>query len=118
MSTPGAAAVTVVIGAGSIGQAIARRVGVSTTILLADLNDDAAEAAANSLQTAGFKTSTVHVDVSSLESVSALATAAAELGTVTHLVHTAGLSPAQHHHQRSSPSTWLASRTSWSSSAG
>jgi NAD(P)-dependent dehydrogenase (short-subunit alcohol dehydrogenase family) len=95
MSTPEATEVTVVIGAGSIGQAIARRVGVGTTILLADLNDDAAHAAANSLQTAGFQTSTVRVDVSSLESVSALATAAAELGTVTYLVHTAGLSPAQ-----------------------
>jgi len=95
MRTPEAAEVTVVIGAGSIGQAIARRVGVGTTILLADLNDDAAHAAANSLQTAGFQTSTARVDVSSLESVSALATAAAQLGTVTHLVHTAGLSPAQ-----------------------
>ena len=95
MSTPEATEVTVVIGAGSIGQAIARRVGVGTTILLADLNDDAAHAAANSLQTAGFQTSTVRVDVSSLESVSALATAAVQLGTVAHLIHAAGLSPAQ-----------------------
>lgn len=33
--------VVVVIGAGSMGQAIARRVGAGRTILLADLRDDA-----------------------------------------------------------------------------
>jgi NAD(P)-dependent dehydrogenase (short-subunit alcohol dehydrogenase family) len=93
MSTSEATEIVVVIGAGAIGQAIARRVGVGATIVLADVNDDTAEAATGTLQTAGFQTSTAQVDVSSRESVNRLTTTAAELGTVTH--HTAGLSPAQ-----------------------
>jgi threonine dehydrogenase-like Zn-dependent dehydrogenase len=95
MSTSAAADVVVVIGAGSIGQAIARRIGVGKTILLADLNSDAADAGAHGLETAGFQTSTAGVDVASHESVTALAATAADLGAVLHLVHTAGLSPAQ-----------------------
>jgi NAD(P)-dependent dehydrogenase (short-subunit alcohol dehydrogenase family) len=41
--------VVVVIGAGSIGQAIARRVGTGKHVLLADLRLEAAEAAAKIL---------------------------------------------------------------------
>lgn len=85
----------VVVGAGAIGQAIARRVGVAKTVLLADINEDAAKKAAASLSGAGYSTHTAHVDVSSSESVNALADTAAELGSVMHVVHTAGLSPAQ-----------------------
>jgi NAD(P)-dependent dehydrogenase (short-subunit alcohol dehydrogenase family) len=87
--------VVVVIGAGAMGQAIARRIGVAKTILLADINDDAAKQAATLLSGVGYETSTLQVDVSSHESVKALATTAAELGRVVHVVHTAGLSPAQ-----------------------
>jgi malate/lactate dehydrogenase len=42
MSTSTTVELVVIIGAGSIGQAIARRIGVGKTILLADLNEDAA----------------------------------------------------------------------------
>lgn len=87
--------VVVVIGAGAIGQAIARRVGVAKTVLLADINEDAAERVATSLSGAGFDTRTAHVDVSARDSVNALADTAAELGSVVDVVHTAGLSPAQ-----------------------
>lgn len=87
--------IVVVVGAGAIGQAIARRVGVAKTVLLADINEDAAKNAAVSLSGVGFDTRTSHVDVSSRESVDALADAAAGLGSVVHVVHTAGLSPAQ-----------------------
>src|SRR5919199_5580905 len=87
--------VVVVIGAGAIGQAIARRIGVAKTILLADINEDAAKKAATLLSGVGYETRTVQVDVSGHESVKALATTAAELGRVVHVVHTAGLSPAQ-----------------------
>jgi NAD(P)-dependent dehydrogenase (short-subunit alcohol dehydrogenase family) len=87
--------VVVVIGAGAIGQAIARRIGVAKTILLADINEDAATQAATLLRGVGFETRALHVDVSSHESVKALAATAAELGRVVHVVHTAGLSPAQ-----------------------
>ena len=87
--------IVVVIGAGAIGQAIARRVGVAKTVLLADINQDAAENAAASLSGVGFDARTAHVDVSSRASVDALADTAAGLGSVVHVVHTAGLSPAQ-----------------------
>jgi NAD(P)-dependent dehydrogenase (short-subunit alcohol dehydrogenase family) len=95
MSTSTAVELVVVIGAGSMGQAIARRIGVGKTILLADLNKDAAGTAARTLQAAGFPTSTATVDVASHDSVARLAETASALGAVVHVVHTAGLSPAQ-----------------------
>lgn len=87
--------VVVVIGAGSMGQAIARRVGAGRTILLADLRDEAAQAAASALEDAGYITATARVDVADGASVAALAVLAASLGAVSHVIHTAGLSPAQ-----------------------
>lgn len=95
MSTSTRVEVVVVIGAGSIGQAIARRIGVAKTILLGDVNEATAVAAANTLQAAGFNTSTATVDVASHDSVRTLANTATALGGVVHVVHTAGLSPAQ-----------------------
>ena len=95
MSSAQTPEIVVVIGAGSIGQAIARRIGVGKTILFADLNTHAARAAATALEGAGYTTITTQVDVSAADSVHALAATAAGLGTVIHLVHTAGLSPAQ-----------------------
>jgi saccharopine dehydrogenase-like NADP-dependent oxidoreductase len=57
--------VIVVIGAGSIGQAIARRVSAGKHILLADLREENAAVAAEVLSNAGFEVSTTTVDVSS-----------------------------------------------------
>ena len=59
------ASVIVVIGAGSIGQAIARRVGAGKRVLLADLRQENADAAAKTLSDAGFNVTTAKVDVSS-----------------------------------------------------
>lgn len=87
--------VVVVIGAGSIGQAIARRVGTGKCILLADLRQENAEAAAKTLNDAGFTVSTAIVDVSSRASVQALDEKAASLGEVWGVIHAAGVSPSQ-----------------------
>jgi NAD(P)-dependent dehydrogenase (short-subunit alcohol dehydrogenase family) len=87
--------VTVVIGAGSIGQAIARRVSAGKHVLFADLRQVNADAAAKLLEDAGFETSAVVVDVSSRESVRSLVAKATELGDVSGLVHAAGVSPSQ-----------------------
>lgn len=87
--------VIVVIGAGSIGQAIARRVSAGKRVLLADLRRDNAEAAAQVMGDAGFEVTTATVDVSSRESVHALVEAATALGEVTGLIHAAGVSPSQ-----------------------
>lgn len=87
--------VVVVVGAGSIGQAIARRVSVGKIVLLADLRIEAAEAAATVLANAGYDVRTTTVDVSSRPSVEALVHTASQLGTVTGLIQAAGVSPSQ-----------------------
>jgi len=87
--------VIVVIGPGSIGQAIARRVSAGKHVLLADLRHENAEAAAEIFSDAGFEVSTGTVDVSSRESVHALVQTAAALGDVTGVIHAAGVSPSQ-----------------------
>ena len=87
--------VTVVIGAGSIGQAIARRVSAGKQILVADLHQDNADAAAEVLTNAGFQVSTATVDVSSRESLQRLVETATGLGDVTGVIHAAGVSPSQ-----------------------
>lgn len=85
--------VVVVIGAGGIGIAIARRQGFGKTLLLADFNEKTLESAAAELRGASYAVETHPVDVSSRESVQALARAAAALGPVVQVINTAGLSP-------------------------
>src|SRR4249919_3805866 len=87
--------VIVVIGAGSIGQAIARRVSAGKHVLLADLRQENAEAAAKTLRDSGFNVTTFTVDVSSRASLHDLAEKAAALGEVLGLIHAAGVSPSQ-----------------------
>jgi len=85
--------VVVIIGAGGIGQAIARRQGIGRTLLLADFNPKTLETAAEGLRSAGYAAETLPVDVTSRASVRALAQAAAARGPVMQAVNTAGLSP-------------------------
>jgi NAD(P)-dependent dehydrogenase (short-subunit alcohol dehydrogenase family) len=87
--------VIVLIGTGSIGQAIARRVGAGRHVLLADLRQENADAAAKTLDDAGFQVSTATVDVSSRASVHALAEQASALGDIHGVIHAAGVSPTQ-----------------------
>jgi len=87
--------VVVVIGAGSIGQAIARRVSAGKRVLLADLRQENADAAAHVLLDAGFDTTAVTVDVSSRASVQALVERATQLGSITGVIHAGGVSPSQ-----------------------
>jgi NAD(P)-dependent dehydrogenase (short-subunit alcohol dehydrogenase family) len=87
--------VIVVIGAGSIGQAIARRISAGKFVLLADLRQENADAAAKILSDAGFEVSSAIVDVSSRESVRALVEKAKGMGEVFGVIHAAGVSPSQ-----------------------
>jgi NAD(P)-dependent dehydrogenase (short-subunit alcohol dehydrogenase family) len=85
--------VVVIIGAGGIGVAIARRQGFGKTLLLADFNEKTLQSAADDLRGASYAVETHVVDVSSRESVKSLAQVAAALGNVMQVVNTAGLSP-------------------------
>jgi Saccharopine dehydrogenase NADP binding domain len=69
VSTSALSEVVVVIGAGSIGQAVARRVSAGKHVVLADLRLENADAAAEVMLDAGFDVSTATVDVSSRQSV-------------------------------------------------
>lgn len=86
---------TVVIGVGGMGMAIARRLASGSALMLADFDEAALTAAAERLRGEGYDVSTRRVDVSVRESVAGLADAAAGLGRVTRVAHTAGLSPVQ-----------------------
>jgi len=90
-----ASAVNVVIGPGSIGQAIARRVSVGKHVLLADLREENAAAAAKTLGDAGYEVSTATVDISSRDSIQALVERATAIGSVMGMIHAAGVSPSQ-----------------------
>jgi len=87
--------VVVVIGTGSIGQAVTRRVSAGKHVLLADQYLEKADAAAKILQNAGFSVSTATVDVSSRTSVQGLVKTAAAIGDMSGLIHAAGVSPSQ-----------------------
>ena len=85
--------VIVVIGSGSIGQAIARRIGTGKRVLLADLQRDSAEAVAAVMCDAGFDVRATTVDVTSRVSVEALVREAVDLGDISGIIHSAGVSP-------------------------
>ena len=61
--------VFVLTGAGSIGIAIARRMGIGKHIILADSNIENARRESQILYNAGFENSIIEVDISSRESI-------------------------------------------------
>lgn len=63
---------TVVVGAGGIGQAIARRISSDRHILVANHSQESADAAAKTLSDAGFEVTAMHADVSEREMVQAV----------------------------------------------
>jgi NAD(P)-dependent dehydrogenase (short-subunit alcohol dehydrogenase family) len=86
--------VVVVIGVGGMGRAIARRLGSGRAVVLADVSEQAL-GVADVLRDEGHDVTQARVDVTDRASVAAVAETAAALGRVTHVVHTAGLSPVQ-----------------------
>lgn len=87
--------VTVLIGAGMIGQAIARRVSAGRHVLLADVHLANAERAAETFADAGFAATTATVDVSDRSSVATLVADAGRIGPIERVIHAAGVSPSQ-----------------------
>ncbi|MBR1688564.1 MAG: SDR family oxidoreductase [Prevotella sp.] len=87
--------VSVLIGAGSIGQAIIRRVSAGKHIVLADYSEENARRAAQTLEDAGFECSTIRCDLGSKEDILKLVAFATERGEVKNVVNAAGVSPSQ-----------------------
>ena len=87
--------VSVLVGAGSIGQAIIRRVSAGKHIVLADYSLDNAHRAARTLENAGYECSTIKCDLGPREDILALVEYATGKGEVMNVVNAAGVSPSQ-----------------------
>lgn len=87
--------VSVLVGAGSIGLAIIRRVSAGRHIVLADYSVENAERAASTLEDAGFECSTIQCDLGSKEDIQRLVKFATCKGEVVNVVNAAGVSPSQ-----------------------
>jgi NAD(P)-dependent dehydrogenase (short-subunit alcohol dehydrogenase family) len=83
----------VVVGAGGLGLAVARRLGERYRLLLADRDSEVLERAAADLVAGGHDVSVAKCDVTDAAAVDALACAATEQGPVRAIAHVVGLSP-------------------------
>ena len=83
--------VAVLVGAGSIGQAIIRRVSAGKHVVLADYSEENARRAAKTLEDAGFECSTIKCDLGSKADILKLVEFATSKGDVTNLVNAAGV---------------------------
>src|SRR5271154_1635919 len=85
--------VVVVIGAGGMGLAIARRLAGGRRLPLADYSEGSRDAATAALRGDGHAAEAHLVDIADRGSVEKLATAARDAGRVDAVIHTAGVSP-------------------------
>lgn len=85
----------ILIGAGQIGMAIARRMGYGMKIVIGDKKMENAKTISRTMNEAGFDTVAVEMDLSSRESIQSIITAAQKYGPITMLVNAAGVSPSQ-----------------------
>jgi NAD(P)-dependent dehydrogenase (short-subunit alcohol dehydrogenase family) len=86
-------ALAVVVGAGALGMAIARRVGASHRVMLVDKDEKRLGSQVRAMQREGHDATGVVCDIVNEASVDKLAAAAQEAGLVRSLVHVVGLSP-------------------------
>lgn len=82
-------------GAGQIGMAIARRVGVGKKIIIGDNKIENANATAKIMRESGFDVVAVETDISSRESILNLIAEGQKYGDITGLINSAGVSPSQ-----------------------
>ena len=87
--------VVALLGAGSMGMAIAERVAQNRIVLLGDISEKALETSRQKLEYSGYHVETMRVDASDTDSIYAFAKKAKELGNVKYYIHTAGASPNQ-----------------------
>ena len=87
--------VMILVGAGQIGMAIARRMGFGKKIVVGDKNINNAKNIAEIMNNAGFDVEYMEIDLSSRESIKSIIKKAQEYGDITMLVNAAGVSPSQ-----------------------
>lgn len=87
--------VMLLVGAGQIGMAIARRVGTGMKIIVGDKKAANAENIAAILNNAGFDAFPVETDLSDRASIQSMIARGQEYGEITMLVNAAGVSPSQ-----------------------
>ena len=88
-------AVVALLGAGSMGTAIVRRIAAGKKILLGDISEKALERVGEDFMRSGYDVETMVVNALQKDSVEAFAKKAAELGPVMYFIDTAGASPNQ-----------------------
>ncbi|WP_195340296.1 SDR family oxidoreductase [Fusobacterium sp. 1001295B_180824_G3] len=87
--------VVVLIGAGLIGLAIARRISVGKHLVIADYSQKNIDNVRELLENSGYETSGMVTDISSKESIKNLVKFTQEKGEVKNLIQAAGVSPSQ-----------------------
>jgi NAD(P)-dependent dehydrogenase (short-subunit alcohol dehydrogenase family) len=87
--------VMLVMGAGQISMACARRVGYGKKIILGDKNPEHAEAIAKTMNEAGFDVTAMEADLSSRRSIQELIAEGQKHGEIAMLINGAGVSPSQ-----------------------
>ena len=87
--------VIALLGAGSMGTAIVRRIAAGRTVLLGDVSEVNLERAKKDFQYSGYAVETMIVNALDKDSVNAFAEKAAQLGAVKYFIDTAGASPHQ-----------------------
>lgn len=87
--------VMLLVGAGQIGMAIARRVGTGMKIIVGDKKTENTENIAAILNNAGFDAFPVETDLSDRASIQSMIARGQEYGEITMLVNAAGVSPSQ-----------------------
>ena len=87
--------VIALLGAGSMGTAIVRRIAAGRKILLGDISENNLEKTAHDFRYSGYDVETMVVNALEKESVEAFAEKAASLGSVMYFIDTAGASPHQ-----------------------
>ncbi len=87
--------VIALLGAGSMGTAIVRRIAAGKKILLGDISEKNLERVCHDFQYSGYDVETMTVNALEKDSVEAFAEKAASLGPVMFFIDTAGASPNQ-----------------------
>ncbi|MBO5570416.1 MAG: SDR family oxidoreductase [Clostridia bacterium] len=87
--------VIALLGAGSMGTSIVRRIAAGKKILLGDISEKNLEKVSHDFRYSGYDVDTMIVNALEKESVEAFAQKAASLGPVMYFIDTAGASPNQ-----------------------